>query len=109
MIEEVNKRSDGQLTIDYLGGPEVIPPMQQEKAVQSGMVDMGVVIGDHYATLVPPVTWILRSRLTEEQERELGGVYNQLEELHRKVGLFYLDRQISWPDHFLPSIHKHTG
>ncbi len=98
MIELVKERSNGRLIIDYLGGPEAMPPMQQPKAVQSGVVDISVTVPGWYEQMGIMAGGVYTlSQLTIEQEREPGGVYDLLQEQHRKAGLFNLGRQILNP------------
>jgi TRAP-type C4-dicarboxylate transport system substrate-binding protein len=100
LIEGVEKQSDGQFIIDYRGGPEVIPPTDQGKAVQSGVVDMAVLAGSMYEPMGPMAGLLALSRLRAEQEQEPGGVSDLLQEQHRKIGLFYLGRNTCAPDSF---------
>src|SRR4030042_7041111 len=46
--ERAKQRSNGQLVIQYLGGPEVIPGMQQPEAVRKGIVQMSIVPVSYY-------------------------------------------------------------
>ena len=39
-VDKVNDLGEGVVRIDYMGGPEVIPPAQQAQAIRRGVVDM---------------------------------------------------------------------
>lgn len=55
-IEDVQKRSQGQLKIKFLGGPEVISAREQVDAVQSGVVQMAMIPPTYFAKRVPVVS-----------------------------------------------------
>jgi TRAP-type transport system periplasmic protein len=88
---DVEKRSNGRLVIDWRGGPEVMPPPQLGKAVQDGSIDMGVLVGGHYAPLGVP-DFLPMSPLSVSDERKPGGFYDLLQEFHKKAGLYFLGR-----------------
>ena len=48
-MEKVNERSNGEITINYLGGAEVVSQYNQAEAVAAGTVD----IADNCTTFVP--------------------------------------------------------
>ncbi|WP_158282218.1 TRAP transporter substrate-binding protein DctP [Salipaludibacillus keqinensis] len=72
--EIVEAESDGRIQIDYVGGPEAIPPFTQGEAVQNGTVDMGWVAGSYYADVVPEVLGLSFSQLEYEEEVERGSI-----------------------------------
>ncbi|MFH1651834.1 MAG: TRAP transporter substrate-binding protein DctP [Chloroflexota bacterium] len=53
LIDRVNQRSNGTLTMDYLGGPEVIPASDLAEAVRKGVVDIMTISAAYAAGLVP--------------------------------------------------------
>lgn len=89
--EKVNKLSNGDLTIAYKGGPEVIPGGEQAMAAKRGVVDIAWVPAGRYLGLVKGLEAMELSRLTSEEERK-SGFYDTMLELHKKVGLYYLGR-----------------
>lgn len=91
-VDRVNERAKGELVIKYRGGPEVFPPDDIGSAVQSGVVDMGVVYVGAYEPVVPGVGGAMLTQLTLDEERQPGGAYDYLLEMHKKVGLYYLGR-----------------
>lgn len=72
LIKQVNKLGKGKVQIDYLGGPEVMPTMQQITALKSGTVDIDWTSASYTTSLVPAAAAIELSTLTPEQERQKG-------------------------------------
>lgn len=91
IAERAKQRSNGQLTIEYLGGPEVTPAMQQGEAVRKGVIQMSIVPGAYYDGIVPMGNMLELSELTPAEERA-SGAYDFINDLHKKGGLFYLER-----------------
>jgi TRAP-type C4-dicarboxylate transport system substrate-binding protein len=89
--EQVKARSNGQFTIQYLGGPEVVPAMQQAEAIRRNVIQMALVPGSYYTGLVPMGFMFELSELTPAEERA-SGAWAFINELHSKAGLYYLDR-----------------
>src|SRR5262249_15948647 len=52
-IADFNKDGKGLVQINFIGGPKAIPTFEVGKAVQSGVVDMGVSTGAVYTKLMP--------------------------------------------------------
>ena len=91
IAEKLKTRSNGQFTIEYLGGPEVTPAAQQAEAVRRNVVQMAIVPASYYAGLVPLGSMLELSELLPAEERA-AGAYAYLNELHNKVGLYFLER-----------------
>jgi len=89
MIDRINERCKGELIIECLGGPEVIPSMQQPEAVRKGVVDMCVILPTMYPGLNPAFNLISDAELGAVEQRE-SGAYDFINELHKEVGLYYL-------------------
>jgi TRAP-type C4-dicarboxylate transport system substrate-binding protein len=90
-VNLVNERAKGELTIKYLGGPEVIPPPDQPLAVKTGAMNMAMTLSAFYAGLVPEALTLALSKVGGPGERQVG--YDKLlDEYHRKAGLVYLGR-----------------
>lgn len=81
--EIVEERSNGRIEVEYVGGPEAIPPFNQAEAVQNGTIDMGWVAGSYYPDIVPEVLGISFSELTYEQELEKGSI-EYLSKIHEE-------------------------
>lgn len=89
--QKVKDKSKGELTIDLLGGPEVIPSLDQGSAIRRGVVDMGHVFSAAYSGLVPVGLTLPLSRLTPQEERQVG-YYDFLKGEYAKAGLLFLGR-----------------
>lgn len=90
--EMIEERTSGQVTIEYVGGPETIPSFEQAEAVRNGIVDMALSTSSYYASAMPEAYAMDFSELTAQEERETGA-YDYLVDLHRdKVGVHYLGR-----------------
>ena len=72
VMEEVNKRSNGELVIQYLGGPEVISAKEQGGAVSSGVIDMASFPFTRIKAAIPEADAIGIASFTWAEERENG-------------------------------------
>lgn len=94
-VEKIDKECPG-IKINYLGGPEVIPGMQQIEAVRSGAVDVNFQATARYAPLAPAVNAFTLSKLMPWEERE-SGFYDFMVEQHKGIGVMYLGRWLYDP------------
>jgi len=88
-IEEVNKRAEGKLIIEHIGGPEAIPSREQLEAVRTGVADMFYTFAGYYMDLVPEIATLLAREVPAWEQRS-GGYVDALNELHKEIGLYYL-------------------
>ncbi len=93
-VEEVNKKSKGEVVIKFVGGPEAIPAFKQFEAARTGVVDIIFGCEAYYGGTVTGAAYTHLSRLTPPQERK-SGYYNLRVDLLKKHNLFYLGR----PEH----------
>lgn len=98
-IETVNERAKGELVIDLMGGPEVIPQPEQASAARSGVIDISWLPTTYYGGLTPAVTAYGLTRLDPLEERE-SGAFDYFVELHSQGGLMYLGRGLYHPGMF---------
>jgi TRAP-type C4-dicarboxylate transport system substrate-binding protein len=94
IAERAKQRSNGQLTIEYLGGPEVIPAPNQAEAVRKGVVQMSIVSVTTYDGLVPLSNVMDLSELSPAEELSTGA-YDIINQYHQNAGIFYLGRGTS--------------
>jgi len=89
-IDKVNDKSGGELTIEWIGGPEAIGPLDQAPAVANGVVDIALT---NYPFAPPPANafecMYIRERSCAEL-REVGAYDFANDELFSKVGIYYL-------------------
>ena len=71
-IEKVNREGNGIVEIEYIGGPEVIPPNEQGNAVRSGFVDIQEGPSAYYLGQVPGGDAITGYQNTPEELRKNG-------------------------------------
>lgn len=97
-IEGSTKASNGQLVFDFKGGPETFPPFDLGKAVQSGVVDIGLAPLAFYEALTPGTGGAMLRQVSLDELRKPGGAYDFLVELHKPAGLTYLGLQTPTED-----------
>ncbi len=95
-IDAVNvylaEKYPGELKIQYLGGPEVIPSKDQPEAIRMGTADMMFGTAAYYAGMAPAANAGKLSQLNSEEER-LAGADAVFDKLHReKFNAAYLGR-----------------
>lgn len=91
LVERINERLKGELSIKHVGGPEVVPGTELGQAVQRGTVDIGFLPSAFYEGLVPVGNILLLSQVSAKEERDRGA-WDALKELHAKAGLQFLWR-----------------
>ncbi|MEW6265327.1 MAG: TRAP transporter substrate-binding protein DctP [Thermodesulfobacteriota bacterium] len=92
LYERVNKKAKGKMKINYVGGPEAIPPFELIEAVRSGVVDLVEIASSYYVPQAPAVDSLKLSRVSPQQEREKGAL-DLLRKINaEKVNCYYLGR-----------------
>ncbi|MEX2288975.1 MAG: TRAP transporter substrate-binding protein DctP [Mycobacteriales bacterium] len=81
--EEVDKLSDGKMSIEVVGGPESIAPFDLADAVRSGAIDMAWLSAAYYLPALPEASVLDYSQLTAEEERE-SGAFEYLSDIHHE-------------------------
>lgn len=89
LIDKVNKKAKGDLVIDLLGGPEVVPPLDLPGAVKKGSIHLALCPAEFCIGLAPGIERLHYTEVTEAEERT-NGAYALKVELFGKGGLFYL-------------------
>ncbi len=106
LLDKINQRAGGRLVVTVKGGPEVIPPPNLGKAVKNGVIDMAAIPNAFFEDLVPGIGVTHMSPFTAPEERK-NGVYEAINELYRKEGMFYLGRgEATEPGYFLMFLNK---
>ncbi|MGY6535466.1 MAG: TRAP transporter substrate-binding protein DctP [Pararhodobacter sp.] len=72
-VEMVNERGEGVVRIEYVGGPEAVPQMQQMDALRRGVVDMQYGPASFHLGRMPEGDAWTGSTVTAAQARENGG------------------------------------
>ena len=95
LIDRINQlaaeQAPGELKIQLMGGPEVIPSGNQPIAVRTGTVDMALTCASFYEGLVPVGDIIMLSQVSIEKERQSGAL-DYVRGLHEKAGFYALGR-----------------
>ena len=108
-IERVNRWSGGELTIDWLGGPEVMAAFDQPDALRTGAVDMLLHFPTGYLKpLVPCIDAVDTSQLTPWEERE-SGAFDVLSEAIAEANIKYISRASSGYGYMLYTNKKIEG
>jgi TRAP-type transport system periplasmic protein len=89
---KVAAEAPGQLEIQFLGGPEVIPNMEQVEAARKGLVDLVCTTAGYYLSVVPEADALTLTRIRSWEERAKG-VNDIMNKIHqKKINCFYLGR-----------------
>ncbi|MBI2860305.1 MAG: TRAP transporter substrate-binding protein DctP, partial [Chloroflexi bacterium] len=105
--DRVKEKSRGELTINLLGGPEVIPAPDQATAVKKGVVDISQLFTSAYVGLVPIGNVFNLSTMSPAEERAIG-FHAFFAEQAGKAGLYYLGRGAvtDRPDNYYIAVKK---
>ena len=89
-IERVNTELKDAVKINWVGGPEVMPPFEQPEAVRKGMFQIGFMPAAYYGGLLAEGDAISLSKYDFKKEREKGGMWDHLVERHKKINMMLL-------------------
>jgi len=91
-IEMVNERAKGELVIDWVGGPDVIPRFDQGDAVANGVLDMSCLPTSYFQGLVPAgFAAAILSQYTPMEELNTGW-YDLMVEQNAKGNIRFITR-----------------
>lgn len=92
-IDRVNERGkDVNLSIRFVGGPEVFPAFEGIEAVRKGVVDMGFTAAPYHVGVVPEADAMKLSALRPWEERD-SGAHDLMNQFHQKrANVYYLFR-----------------
>lgn len=104
-IERVNAEGAGLVRIDFIGGPEAIPPFEIGHAVSSGIIDLANASGAFYTNILPLGDALKLAELSAAEMRA-NGAWDFINELHnRQMNVHYLARTgIGIPFHIYTNI-----
>ena len=93
-IERVNRDGKGVLQINYIGGPQAMPPFEVGNALKSGVVDVANSTGAFYTNVMPEAdAWKLTERPMSELRK--NGGYNYMAQLYAdKMNAIFLARHV---------------
>lgn len=90
-VNRMNKMFPEDLKIEYRGGPEAIPSVEQVEALRKGIIDINFNVGSYYAPQGAEFNAFQLSKLTPAEERK-SGYYDYMVKAHEKIGARYLGR-----------------
>ncbi|MGX1099594.1 TRAP transporter substrate-binding protein DctP [Amorphus sp. MBR-141] len=89
-VAKANEMGKGVVQIQYMGGPEVVPPPQQAQAVRRGVIDMQYGPGTYYLGDMPEVDAWVGSTVSAMEARKNGGFAVMQEVYKQKLGAYLL-------------------
>lgn len=90
LAARVEKKSGGELVIEWKGGPESVPPFQSAEPVSKGVFDIVQTSPTFYASAVPDANAIYPEKASTKSLRAAGAI-KLLDEIHReKFGVVFL-------------------
>lgn len=103
--KKVEESTEGQVRINWKGGPEAIPALEQIEALRKGLIDVNFNVTPYYESLAPEVRAFSLSEYTPWEERD-NGFYNYMAERHKKIGAIYLGRWLGESNSFYFWVNK---
>jgi len=103
-VKYVNEECKDAVKIDWVGGPEVIPGLDQAEALRNNTVQVIFSPTAYYAPMFPEGNSFTLSKLTYEEERKPGGFFDYMVERHKRIGIRYIGTWLYDP--FLLRINK---
>lgn len=104
LVDRINEKAKGKLVIKNLGGPEVMPAVEQTDAIREGMIDMGMAAPDFYSRIIPEVQ-IFYYTTDSHMDQRKSGFFDIMVKLHKKLNYRYLCRT-SGSDPFYVLVNK---
>ncbi len=101
-VDTINKERAGKVKINYVGGPEVIPGLQQVEAVRKGVIDIAFNPTAYYQNILPEGGAFILSKYTPTEERKPGGFYDFMVKRHEKINSRYIGRMLWTPFYLWP-------
>ena len=95
--KRINDYCRGELRVNYLGGSEVIPRLEQVEALRKGVVQVTFSPSAYYQSIFPEGVSYTLSKITPWEERRPGGFYEFMVGRHKKIDVMYLGRWLHGP------------
>jgi len=97
-VETVNRRGKGKIKINWKGGAEIIPTFDQPEALIKGVVDMGSMVTNYFAGVVPGCQVLELSTYHIEKHNPGTKVYDYMVKIFADKGLRYIGEYTGAPD-----------
>jgi TRAP-type C4-dicarboxylate transport system substrate-binding protein len=101
-VDMINKELAGKLKINYIGGPEVMPGLQQVEAVRKGVLDIAFNPTAYYQNIFPEGGAFILSKYSPTDERQPNGFYDFMVKRHEEINCRYLGRMLWTPFYLWP-------
>jgi TRAP-type C4-dicarboxylate transport system substrate-binding protein len=96
MIRKLNAEGKGVLQLNFIGGPKAMPPFEVGKAVQSGVIDLGMATGAFYTNIMPEADALKLTQISMQEQRR-NGAYELINKVwNEKAGMQYIGRVIDY-------------
>ena len=82
-VERVNETGEGVVQIEYVGGPEAVPPFELGNAVSNGVVDIANNTTAFYTNLLP-VGDALHLATNTVQDQRANGCFDKIDAIHQE-------------------------
>ena len=96
LIKRLNAEGKGSLQLNFIGGPKAMPPFEVGKAVQSGVIDVGLSTGAFYTNIMPEADALKLTQMSMAELRKNGAVDLINRIWNEKAGMQYLGRVIDY-------------
>ena len=96
MIKKINVEGKGSLQLNFIGGPKAMPPFEVGKAVQSGVIDIGLATGAFYTNIMPEADALKLTQLSMPELRGNGAIDLVNKIWNEKAGMQYIGRMIDY-------------
>ncbi len=107
-VDTINKELAGKVKINYVGGPEVIPGLQQVEAVRNGVIDIAFNPTAYYQNILPEGGAFILSKYTPAEERKPNGFYDFMVKRHENINCRYIGRMLWAPFYLWPKKNVKT-
>ena len=97
-VEEINKRANGALVVNWKGGPEVLPVFDQPQATVNGVIDIDYAPPNYYAGILPGADVLELSRLYPQEQGPGTVIHNYMNKMYNEKGIKYLGEVMGSPD-----------
>lgn len=91
-IERVNAEGKGVLQLNFIGGPKAVPTFEMGKAVQGGVVDIGMATGAFYTNVFPEADALKLTEMFVAEQRKNGVLQYINKVWNEKGNMQYLGR-----------------
>ncbi len=89
-VQALNKQAKGELYINWKGGGEIIPTFDQPEALIKGVIDVGNIVPNYMAGVVPGAYVLEMSRLLPLEQGPGTAIYEYLVKMYAEKGIRYI-------------------